>query len=248
MTDARYQSRAVRLMRRRRRIVLLAALVAALLLLVGIFLGQRAAYSGMGIEPAHYRQMEVELPQLRAEKDQLEQTLVVQQTRTEVDRNALEMLRSELAGQKEHIADLEEALRFFRGLMAPEQVERQGLGVRPIELLAQEQAGSFAYRLVVQQEARKHQTLTGELAVMVVGTQAGEPVSLPLAELDNSLESNTLALRFRYFQSIEGVMQLPSGFEPERVEVQASSNKPRKQQLRESFDWRLKERFTHVGQ
>jgi len=234
--------------RQRRRQFLFLARVAVLasILAGGFFLGWRAANSRLGVDPDTYRSMGEALPAARSEIKTLSADLEVEHMRHEVDRRALEMVRREIATQKEQIADLEEGLRFYKSLMAPAQNSR-GLSLRALELVAREDDGRYAYRLVAQQEAAKHNLLKGKLTATVFGVLAGEEVSYSLSELSEDIEGTILALSFRYFQAIEGEMTLPSGFEPRRVSVVASASKPRKQKVKAEFPWRVQERFTHVG-
>jgi hypothetical protein len=221
-------------------------MAAAVLVAAGFLLGRQAIYSGMGLDPALYRAMQQELPEVRARAEQLARELDIERTRREVDRRSLEMVRSEIAAQKEEIAALEEGLRFYRGLMAPGDLA-QGLSLREIELVDRAEAGHYAFRIVAQQEALKHQLLKGELRVEVFGTQFGQTVAYPLSELSDDVETQEVPLRFRYFQAIEGEMVLPEGFQPEGLSVVARSRTPRKAEVTERFPWELKERFTHVG-
>lgn len=233
-------------MRRRQVVVLAATLMAALLLGLGIYLGQRAAYSGMGIDPERYRELERALPAARAQVADRERQLEAARTRHEVDRAALEMVRRDLARQRQQIADLDEGLRFYRSLMAPGEIA-QGFSLRGFELMSRDQSGHYAYRLVAQQEARKHRTVRGDLQIEVLGLREGQPVSYPLSELARDMESNDIPLRFRYFQAVEGEMEIPEGFEPQAVEVVATVSSPRKLEIREQYPWQLQEKFTHAG-
>ena len=100
---------------------------------------------------------------------------------------------------------------------------------------------------MAQQEARKHETLRGSLYLEVLGLREGEQVTYSLADMSDDVEKSVLPLRFRYFQSIEGVLELPEGFEPQFIYVNASATSPRKAEIREQYPWQLKEKFTHVG-
>ena len=131
--------------------------------------------------------------------------------------------------------------------MAPGEVAGKGLILREIELVAGEEPGNFWYRIVVQQEARKHELLKGELTALVFGALAGEPVEYSLAELSDDIEDDALPLRFRYFQLVEGELNLPEGFEPRGLKVVASTRAPHKFEVREEFSWQVQEKFTHVG-
>ncbi|HDY83573.1 MAG TPA: hypothetical protein ENH48_11545 [Halieaceae bacterium] len=248
MTSHRYHLMTTGYRQRRKRVfILILALAGALLLALGFYLGQRAAYSGMGIDLDAYRAMQLELPVAREQQKVLAGELQVQRIRNEVDRRALELVRQELAAQKERIAELGEGLRFYTSLMAPQEIAN-GLSLRDIELVAREEPRRYAYRIVVQQEARKHELLKGELYAEVFGMLGEEQVSYPMAELSVEFgDDDVHPLRFRYFQAIEGELVLPAGFEPRGVSVVANSSTPRKAEVRERYPWQLQERFTRVG-
>jgi len=246
MISHRYRPMTTHNRRRSRVFILVSALMAILVLALGFYLGQRAARDGMGIDPEAYRAMALELPAAREQLKILASELEVQHTRHEMDRRALEMVRQDLAAQKERIAELGEGLRFYTSLMAPEEITA-GLSLRNIELVARDEPGRYAYRIVVQQEARKHELLKGELYAEVFGLLGEEQASYPLAELSDDIEDVAVALRFRYFQAIEGELVLPERFKPQGVSVVSSSSTPRKAEVSERYPWQLRERFTHVG-
>ncbi len=238
---------ATRLQRLRRPIfIVVVLLLLALVLEIGVYLGQHAAFAGMGAAPEAYVAMQSELLAAQNALKSQEEELAIRRTRQEVDRHALELVRKEMAGQREEIAGLEEALGFYRSLISPGDIA-PGLSLRGVELMAGDRPGRYFYRIVVQQEARKHEQLKGELEVVISGVRAGEQVQYSLAELSEEFRGDGAALQFRYFQSSEGMMILPEGFEPGSVSVEARTLKPHKYNIREEYPWQLKERFTHVG-
>jgi hypothetical protein len=235
------------LLRKKRPIVVLVViLVLALALEAGFYLGQHAAYSGMGAEPETYQAMQEELifveNALRSRGAELE----ILGTRREVDRQALELVRKDLAGQNEEIAALNEGLTFYRSLMSADDIA-PGLRLRGIELMAGEQPRQYFFRIVLQQESRKHEQLKGSLTATISGMTDGAPMEYSLAELSEDYGDAGIPLQFRYFQSIEGQLVLPEGFEPGEVRVLADTLKPNKFEIREEYPWQLEERFTHVG-
>jgi hypothetical protein len=247
MIAHRHRSQSISYRRQRRRTTVLALVLFSVVVgAAGFYLGQRSALSVMSIDPEVYHSMQLELPAARQELRGLRGDLQVQRTRHEVNRGALDMLRQDMAAHKVRTADLEEELLFYKSLIAPTDVA-SGLSVREPELVAHAQAGKFSYRIVVQQEARKHELLKGKLEVEVFGVLGEEQVSYPLAQLSDDLDDAAMLLKFRYFQSLEGALSLPDGFQPEGLSVVASVSKPRKTEVREQFPWRLQERFTHVG-
>ncbi len=216
------------------------------LLVAAFFLGKWVAYNGLRVDPGLYDAMKAEVPRLQQRVVELETQLGVEQTRSQVSKQALEMVRRDIALQKEEIAGLAEGLRFYRGLMAPGEIA-QGLSLRPLELVALDEPGLFSFRIVAQQEAMKHSLLKVDLFAEVVGVLDGEQLSYPLADLSSELESNPIPLRFRYFQSVAGVLKLPEGFQPRSVRLLAVAASPDEMEVKEEFPWQLKERFTHVG-
>ena len=225
---------------RHREIVAGVSLVALLLALgIGYLLGKGAPGQGPAAPVTQGAELDP-APQ------SLQDELAMLRTRNEVDRAALEMVRSELAQQKLQLAELEEGIQFYRSLMAPGEIG-QGLSLRPIELVPVGIDRRFAFRLVAQQEARKHSTLQGELYAELIGTENGERKVYPLSSLSDDLDSSVIRLRFKYFQPIEGELMLPAGFQPETISVIASATKPRDMEAREQFPWNPQEKFTNVG-
>ena len=226
--------------------LLLAVVILLGFMVAAFYLGERAAYSGMGLNPELYRAMKAQIPRLQGQLTEVEAQLEVQSTQNQMGQQALEMVRRELADQKEQIASLEEGLQFYRSLMAPGEIA-QGLSLRPLELVALDIPGQFSFRMVAQQEARKHAQLKGDLSAQVNGVLAEQQVSYSFAELSPDVDTPLIELRFRYFQSIEGSLILPEGFEPRSVSLVATATAPRKMEVREQYPWQVKEKFTHVG-
>jgi hypothetical protein len=221
--------------------VTLALVLAALVLLgAGFLAGQHVAEQQLVDDREQLRQ------EHRRQMEEIKQTLEVAHTRNQVDKAALDLLRQEIAEHKERIVTLEEGLRFYKGLMAPENID-QGVRLRDFELVGLESPGQFAFSLVTQQEARKHELVKGELRADLYGVADGEEVTYSLAELSDDVDEEAITLRFRYFQTIEGVLELPSGFVPSEIRVRATLRSPQKKEIGTDYVWRVKKRFTHVG-
>ncbi len=226
--------------------VLVGVVVTGVLLAAGFYLGQRAAYSGMGIDPEVYREMERAGPEATKRFQTLEANLDISSTRSEVDRAALELVRQEIAAQKEQILHLEESLTFYQSLMSPGDIAK-GLTLKPIEIIDTNTERRFAFRIIARQESRKHSLLKGTLSVKVKGVTDQKESSLALSVLSEEVESENIALRFRYFQTVEGELELPEGFEPKTIAIVARSVTPTKAEIVEQFPWSIQERFTYVG-
>lgn len=229
-----------------RKLVLALTLLLALSLLAGMYFGRQAAYENINVAPPSLAALQAELSLVREALKVAQGDLQMQRTRHEVDSRALELLRSEMAVEKERTADLEEGLRFYRSMVVSEDMAA-GLSLRKPELAPGKAPGSLAYRIFVQQKEREYEIVEGTLSVEVFGVRGQTAVSYPLATLSKDFDRRAATLHFRYFQAIEGELTLPEGFEPKGLTVVAHASKPRETQVREQFPWELQERFINVG-
>jgi hypothetical protein len=224
-------------------IVLLLLFVAATL--AGIALGRYSAERGVRVSPAALASVQVRLTETRDSLDVALDELEVLRTQREVDKQALEMLRAEMAAERERTAKIEESLSFYRSLMGSDGAK--GLQLRKPELVPVGD-GRIAYRFFVQQREREYDLLTGSLSVQIRGQQAAEQVDYTLAQVSEDFPNASAALQFRYFQAVEGELLLPAGFKPSEIILSVSIDKPRKTEVSEVYPWALQERFINVGQ
>lgn len=159
----------------------------------------------------------------------------------EVDRNALEGVRVELAELKNQLAALQEENQFYRNLMSPAGSHR-GLTFGVVEIVDTERPRAYRFKIVMQQLGTNQQQLNGTLSVNLVGRQAGERVVLPLKDVSSDVEATNIKLKFKYFQNIEGDLVLPDGFEPERIELEARSSQPSVTKIEKRYGWLVQER------
>ena len=199
---------------------------------------------------AGWRTVEVNYLELLEERDQLVLDLAELQDAlkgsmqefqnvrlgSEVDRKAVDDIRATLREQKQTIAALREEIGFYRGLMTPTEREK-GLSIRGWELYPGSKPQEYHYKLVLQQLALKHNVLKGSVSVSVVGIQDGLQKTYSLGQLLVGQETAALKLRFKYFQNIEGELQLPSGFKPQRVDVVAKATSPKSVEVEKHYGW-----------
>ncbi len=172
--------------------------------------------------------------------------LEMQRTRHEVDQRALELLRTEMAAEKERTRDLEEGLSFYRSMVASEDMAK-GISLRKPELVPGSSPSQIRYRFFAQQKEREYEMVEGSLSVEIYGVSGESEVSYPLGELSNEFDGQAAAVHFRYFQAIEGELTLPEGFEPRGLKLVLRASKPSSTVVREQFPWELQERLINVG-
>lgn len=233
---------------RYREIVALAAtLIALSVLMLGFYLGQHAALSGIEEQEAA-TPMNMPPPPSPCELREADMQAKVQevQAQHDVDVAALELARKALLTRDGRVAELEASLSFYRGLMAPEE-GKQGVVLKAPQWIAGAEAGVYHYRAVVSQVDRKHSVVKGSMTVVLLGEQNGEPAEFALHNISASHDEKRVLLRFKYFQVIEGHLTLPSGFSPRQVRVELNITKPKKKQSTALFAWQVQEEFHHEG-
>lgn len=190
-----------------------------------------------------YRQLKAENTQLRADLaetisryQEASQQLVNQSLGSEVDRQAVEEIRAVVREHKQTITKLNEEISFYKGLMAPTERER-GLGIRSWEIYPTSDPGRFQYKLVMQQLALKHTVLKGAVTVTLVGRRAGIEQNYTLDILSEQVANKDIALRFKYFQYIDGELLLPKDFEVDRVDIVARASAPKTVTVEKHYGW-----------
>lgn len=153
----------------------------------------------------------------------------------EVDTKATEEVRETVESLQSDIAELNEEIRFYKGVMIP-NAESKGLRIERMNLKPLKEPGHFSYSLLLTQVVDKHDYVQGAVEISLIGKQGEESQQL---SLDNISTQNKSAerFRFRYFQNVDGELEIPSGFEPEAVMVIAQSSGNRSQRLEKRFEW-----------
>ena len=212
------------------------AAVLALLVFVGLQWGGHLIYDDYSALQQQRDHLQAVLSERDAELSTQRQQLVNLQVGSKVDRKSVEEIRLTVAELQQRIAELTEENTFYKGLMAPSERE-QGLSIRDWTVFPQAEGNRYHYKLVVQQVVRKHALLKGHVTVDLVGVVDGTEKRLPLAKISEQAETERLKLRFKYFQTIEGELQLPAGFRPQRVEVVAQASAPKYARVDKQFVW-----------
>lgn len=177
------------------------------------------------------------LTQARGELAGLRQRVADLSVEGQIDDELDSKYRTSVKELEGRIAGLEEEVRFYRSLMAPE-ADRRGLRIERLDLERTPEAGKLRYKLLLTQVEKQHGVVQGKVTLNLIGTRDGQPVVLPLNEV-TELGEYPLVYRFRYFQAFPGVLQLPEGFSLQSVEVVAQARGG--ERLERSFDWRVEE-------
>lgn len=220
-------------------------------LVAGALLGSYVVgnYQGVALQAqaaAERDQLRIDLQAKTRELQENRQRVANLALGSEVDRKASEEVRTEVIDLKAQIAALQADISFYRGLMAPTGNKR-GLTIGSLDVIATGAPREFRYKLVMQQLSTDHKMLSGTMSFNVVGRQLGvlgqpdTPMILPLKDLTDSVSSDKLKLRFKYFQNFVGRLTLPVGFEPQRIELLAKSTGKKAVTVEKNFGWLVQE-------
>lgn len=172
------------------------------------------------------------------ERDALQQALSDERLAEEMGRSSESHVRATLAEQVERIRALEGELRFYRSLMAGDEAPGR-LDIAEFELMRRLEGPGVRFRLLLVQPADPGTEISGRVRVRVFGERDGQREVLSGPEL--GLEPEGMPFRFRYFQDVAGEIELPEGFEPEGVEVDARIPGGDGFELQRRFEWQLQE-------
>ena len=185
-------------------------------------------------------QLRLQLQQKTEEAEMLSQKVANLSLASEVDKASTEDVRGEVIELKAQITALEEEISLYRGLMAPTE-SKKGLTIGALELTSTGVPRQYDFKVVVQQLATNHQILNGHLNFNVVGREGEAVRSIPLKDLSTQIDEEDIRLRFKYYQDIQGQLELPLGFEPERVVLVARSTGRDGAVVEKKFGWLVQE-------
>ncbi len=179
---------------------------------------------------SHVSDLDDQIEKLREEKAVLERA-------AQIERKAYDELDTTLKVLQAEILELKEELAFYRGIVSPRQ-SAEGLHLQRFKIEANGKPRGYRYKVTLTQVLKNDRTARGTIKMTIAGRQGEEAKELGLADVTNK-QVKALEYRFRYFQNLEGDIQLPEGFQPLRVTVSVQPRNSRYQEktIEKTFDW-----------
>lgn len=156
----------------------------------------------------------------------------------QIDSRATEEVRQSVESLQNQVAELNEEIRFYKGVMLP-NVEEKGLRIERLDLRNAGNDKTWRYSLLLTQVVDKHEYVAGGVTINLLGRRGNAEASLPLGEVSEG--DGDIKFRFRYFQNIDGELTIPDGFEPREVSVVAEAAGRDGQRLEKKFQWQTGE-------
>jgi RNase adaptor protein for sRNA GlmZ degradation len=179
--------------------------------------------------------LKVQVVQLEAQRASLLKQLAQSQQATEVELQASRAVKQDLAQLEGRILKLNEELSFYKSIVSPSQTKR-ALFIHKFRISAGEGAGKYNYKLVLMQVRSHNKVVRGEVNMKIAGEKAGKHVTLSLREL-SAQESDTLSFSFKYFQTLEGDLMFPVGFNPSNLHITVIPATRKLDTIKKSYAW-----------
>ncbi|MCG8394677.1 MAG: hypothetical protein MI745_16500 [Pseudomonadales bacterium] len=216
--------------KKRRRLLVVSLLV---VIVAVFFAGLWTGNSGSLDTSETNRRLRAELKSLSRELEAARNELALYRTDTEVTQQAREELRQEIKSLRDQAAELEEAVAFYKNVMAPGASD--GLQIEKMTVQPDDEAGFYRYRVVLVQAGDNRSYLSGNISLTLKGSKDGQEFTRN--GRDWLEEGSETRFRFRYFQELNGRFQLPEGVEIAAIDVEAESGGRNRYQTEKTVKW-----------
>lgn len=226
-----------------------AAIVLIILVLsvAGTYAGYRYGVTDQTNAVNQRDELLIKAANLDKEIKNLQEQVAIFKHGSELEKQATERVRQENIQLQNRVSELEEAVTFYKGIMAPKKNDK-GLRIEKASLEITKNKQRIRFKVVLTQVADNRSYVSGRVNIKLHGLENGEKKAISLATLSEDMDSQGAKFKFRYFQDIVGEFEIPAGFTPEQFEVIAQSTGRKAMRLEKKFDWILEEVKSDVGQ
>ena len=225
--------------RPRRRALFITVLVSVVAASVvsGFLYGYCQGLSAQGAVQDEREKLKAELSALRIQNTDLSRQVAILDRSSMVDQRATAEVQATIRNLREQLAQLQQDVVFYRQVVSSDTVDT-GLVVGQMNIYGTSDPGRFRYKLVMrQQDADGDSYLRGHVYVTLVGRRGDEQMIFALRDISDEQDQLDIRLGFKYFQTIEGELALPAGFEPERIQIVAVSTEPVGKSIDQYLSW-----------
>jgi len=210
-----------------------AALTLVALVLVA---GSAVAAYWLGTRATDSQEMATQFKQdLEAERQRnqrLQRSLAQVERQLRIDKTAYSELSAALTASNAQMAELDSELKFYRSIISPAD-NQSGVKIQDFSVERGDEAEQYRYKLVLIQALKHNQTVQGTVNIAIKGTQDGDErvLNAPAGG------EKPIAVKFKYFQNLQGVISLPPGFHPAEVTVTLVTGTKKPQTTERSYPW-----------
>jgi hypothetical protein len=176
-----------------------------------------------------------QIEKLQKERNDLRRELAMVKQAAEIDRESIVTIREQIKKFQDERLKMEEELAFLRGIVSTTS-KKQGLRVQNFRLEPGLETGQFIYKFSVSQVINSGILAKGKIDISVEGLLDGRSKQLSLKQLSEEKQAS-IKMRFRYFQNIEGKLQIPDGFEPASIHIDVKPSVKKLAPVTETYNW-----------
>lgn len=177
-----------------------------------------------------------EIDTLEEQIVELKQEIALLETHRDVEREAYQVVETNLTDLQRKIQEQQDAIAFYRGIVSPKDGGR-GLRVQDLKLTRGKDERHYNVRLVLVQVMQHDRSVKGVVDLSLEGAQDGVATTYALEQLLPEDDSSSWPFAFRYFQDFDRELILPDGFMPEKINVEVISNTKSIASIKQSFEW-----------
>lgn len=212
----------------------------AIAIVVGIYLvfefGRIRADYNIADAIEQNQEFNSEIKGLENQIAELNQEIALLETHREIDVEAYKVVEADLIDLQRKIQEQRDAIAFYRGIVSPADGGR-GLRVQDFKVTKGKKEGQFHMRLVLVQVMQHDRSVKGDVEFSLEGSQDGKAKTYSLQELQPTDAKNNWPFAFRYFQDFDRELILPSGFTPEKINIEVKSRTKSIASVKQSFLW-----------
>lgn len=131
---------------------------------------------------------------------------------------------------------LKEENDLYRKILTPEE-QQAGIQINSVQIFPLKQPGKFRYEILLVKFTHHNKMTPGEMQLNLQGIQDDEVIQLPF-EVLNSQWAKGQPYEVRYFQTLQGEIQLPLGFIPESIQISLKNKgKGTQKPIQDEFPW-----------
>ncbi len=185
---------------------------------------------------AEQQSYESEIDGLLSEIVELKQQIALLETHREIDREAYQVVETNLTDMQRKIQEQQDAIAFYRGIVSPKDGGR-GLRVQDLKITRGKDERHYNLRLVLVQVMQHDRSVKGEVDISLEGAQDGVAITYTLEQLLPDDSDSSWPFSFRYFQDFDRELILPDGFMPETINIEVVSRTKSIASVKQSIDW-----------
>ena len=220
---------------RRRRVLLVGAIVLVLLLPYVTFELGRVLSGYSIVSSLHARLTQAaQIEALQEELRTLRRELSSVRLGRKVEQQSTDSIQQSLTDMQATIQRQQEELTFYKAIVTPANAPQQPQ-VQRFDVEADVVPHRFQLHLVLIQSLQATGNASGTVDLRLTGTRQGEPASLAFDDIAVDKSVVPLKFAYRYFQTLEPVIELPDDFQPSAVEIELHAGQ--RVAPRQEFAW-----------